>query len=274
MVQAPTASTYGILNPGAGRAHFSLERRPPAPDLAEFIERHWIVRWDLRRRPPFVQQLLPHPCVNLAFEGDQGAAGVHGIARRRASRTIEGSGWVVGTKFRPGGFASFTRVPMCELVDRALPLQEAFGVDAGAELAREVGSVSDVPGRIAAIESFLRKHKPPSDPVRELLMRIVGEMLSAAPGTRVDQLASRHGLSTRTLQRMFRRYVGVSPKWVLRRYRLHEATERIAAGECGDISTLAHDLGYSDHAHFNHDFRSLIGISPTDYAHVCSAAHD
>jgi AraC-like DNA-binding protein len=160
---------------------------------------------------------------------------------------------------------------MRQLVDRALSLEHAFGAQAGAALAAEVAAQADVTGRIAAIESFLRRREPAADLARESATRIVGEMLHAPPGTRVAELASRHGLSNRALQRLFGRYIGVSPKWVLRRYRLHEASERIASREFEDFSTLALDLGYADQAHFNRDFRSLLGVSPAVYARACAA---
>jgi AraC-like DNA-binding protein len=267
-VQEATASTSGILNPAAGQAHFALTRLPPARDLAEFVERHWIVSWDLRGRPPFEQQLLPHPCVNLAFIGDHGA--VHGIPRRRASRTIQGRGWVLGTKFRPGGFAGFSAIPMPELVDRTLSLEQVFGRAPGAALASRVSRDEHPESRIAAVESFLRERLPVPDDGRRLTACIVRAMLIAAPRTRVEQLASDHGVSVRGLQRLFRRHVGVSPKWVLSRYRLHEAAERIGSGECGDLSALAYELGYADQSHFNRDFRALVGMSPAAYARACA----
>jgi AraC-like DNA-binding protein len=82
----------------------------------------------------------------------------------------------------------------------------------------------------------------------------------------VDELAARHAMSSRSLQRLFRRYVGVSPKWVLQRYRLHEAAERIAEGRDGDWAATALELGYFDQAHFIRDFKALIGASPAQYA--------
>ena len=42
-----------------------------------------------------------------------------------------------------------------------------------------------------------------------------------------DELASRMALNKRSLQRLFQEYVGVSPKWVIRRFRLHELIERL-----------------------------------------------
>lgn len=42
----------------------------------------------------------------------------------------------------------------------------------------------------------------------------------------VEQASALAGVDVRTLQRLFRRHVGVTPKWVLARYRLHEAGPR------------------------------------------------
>ncbi len=72
-------------------------------------------------------------------------------------------------------------------------------------------------------------------------------------------------MNTRALQRLFSRYVGVSPKWMIKRYRLHEAIERVAAGRAVNWSRLALDLGYFDQTHFIKDFKALVGRTPADY---------
>src|SRR6266700_570524 len=61
----------GILNLKAGEKKFQLSRHLPAQDLSFFVERYWIVSWDLRGQEPYVQETLPYPCVNLVFEKDQ-----------------------------------------------------------------------------------------------------------------------------------------------------------------------------------------------------------
>jgi transcriptional regulator GlxA family with amidase domain len=87
-----------------------------------------------------------------------------------------------------------------------------------------------------------------------------------APDARVEELAAMHHLAPRTLQRLFKRYVGVGPKWVLKRLRIHQATERLAEPNPRPWTELALDLGYYDHAHFIRDFRLVVGRSPAKYA--------
>jgi AraC-like DNA-binding protein len=264
----PTASTRGILGPEAIGRVFSLRRSPPAADLARVVERHWVVRWDLGDRPPYRQEVVTHPCVNLVFE-PHGAA-VFGVHRRRDARVLSGSGWAVGIKFRPGGFSGFLGRPVHEITDRALPLHEVFGAD-GAALARDAAARAEPDGKIAVAEAFLRARLPPADPEVELVQAVVVDMLAVDPGSTVAEIAARHAVSTRTLQRLFRRHVGVGPKWVLRRYRLQEAAEQLAAGERSDWTRLALDLGYFDHAHFIRDFRAVVGRSPSEYERLCAA---
>lgn len=84
--------------------------------------------------------------------------------------------------------------------------------------------------------------------------------------TRVDQVTEHFEIPIRTLQRLFRRYVGVTPKWVLRRYRLQDGAHLLAEGRTADLAALALELGYFDQAHFSNEFTKEIGMPPLEYA--------
>src|SRR5690606_34247093 len=114
-------------------------------------------------------------------------------------------------------------------------------------------------------EDFLRARLPERDENIEWVNRIAAWISANRDITRVDQVVDRLHLSKRTLQRIFSRYVGVSPKWVIKRYRLHDAAEQLAGGQVVDLARLAGDLGYFDQAHFIKDFKAIIGKSPLAY---------
>jgi AraC-like DNA-binding protein len=254
----------GILRPAALGRVFSLERRPAPANLAHLIDLHWIVSWDLRGRDPYRSEVMAHPAVHLVFEPHRAA--VYGVHRRRYVRVLADEGWAVGTKFLPGGFAAFTDRPVRELTDEVLSLEAVFGA-AGRELGREAGMQPEPEAKLALLHRFLRARLPEStDPNAALVQAVVADMRAAEPGCRVGQIAERHHVSTRTLQRLFGLYVGVGPKWVLQRYRLHEALEQLATREGIDWTRFALDLGYFDHAHFIRDFRAVVGCLPSQYA--------
>jgi len=119
---------------------------------------------------------------------------------------------------------------------------------------------------IGYAESLLCSILPERDPLAEQVASLVSR-ITADPGMRrVDQLSAASGITARSLQRLFADYVGVSPKWVMRRARLHEAAERADSGEPVDWAELAADLGYADQAHLTRDFTVTLGVSPARYA--------
>jgi AraC-like DNA-binding protein len=256
-----TTSEYGIL--GTRDLDFQLDRVPASADLAELVERHWLVSWDLPPGRRAGVTLLPHPCVNLVL--DRGMVAVAGVGSDRFTYTYEGVGRVFGVKFRPGAFRPFLGGPVSALTDQTRPL---WWPDA-AEFARELSAAPELSGLVAVAERYLRAHWPAPDPEVAVIGRIVHALLHDRTVTRVDEVCARFGVSPRTLQRMFQRYVGVSPKWVLRRYRLHEAAARLAEGTAGTWAEVAAELGYFDQPHFIRDFTRAIGMTPVAYAEAC-----
>ena len=259
-----TTSEYGIL--GVRDVDFALDRYPPSADLATLVERHWVVSWELPPGREASVTLLPQPCVNLVL--DQGRLAVCGVGRDRFTYVYRGTGRVFGVKFRPGAFLPFLRRPVAEITETVLPAERLWGPAATA-LAEQLSAAEGVDRLVGSAEAFLRARWPPGDPQVELVGRIVAAMLHDPSISRVDQVAARFGLTARTLQRLFQRYVGVSPKWVLRRYRLHEAAAALAHEQDRPWAEVATDLGYFDQSHFIRDFTAAIGLTPVAYAQAC-----
>jgi AraC-like DNA-binding protein len=281
----------GVLRPDLAATRFGLARHRPSDALNSFVDYYWILRWDLRGESPHSQTILPHPNVNLSFEAS--GAGIYGVDRGLFTRSLSGAGRVLGVRFAAGGFRPFWQAPISQLTDRVVPAARLFGPRAektrqaimrgGADCAgAAVGSAvagSAVAGSAVAgsadeddarmigyAEALLCSVLPQRDPLAEQVAALVSRITDDPGLRRVDQLSAEAGMTARTLQRLFADYVGVSPKWVMLRARLHEAAERADSGESVDWAELAADLGYADQAHLTRDFTVTIGVSPTRYA--------
>lgn len=260
----------GILHPQEQARHRSLERLAPGPEVGRFVERYWAVRWDLRGQPAYVAEVLPHPSVNVTFEQTHSRSGafVNGVCTKKFTRELAGDGWAFGVKFWAGGFGAVTGLDVGSFRDEMLPLGEVF--DDADRLTDLVMSASDDVRRKAVVEAFLSERLVEDDPAYQLVLRIVSAIVTDRELTRVDQVTERFGIPVRTLQRLFRRYVGVGPKWVLRRYRLHDGADLLAHGRTEELAVLAVELGYFDQAHFSREFSEEVGMSPLEYAAACA----
>jgi hypothetical protein len=197
----------GILNPETATHKFQLSRYQPAPDLIFFIERYWLIRWDLSA--PHEQETLPYPCVNLVIEPNK--SGVFGVVTGRFTRLLEDCGQVFGVKFRPGAFYPFIKTPISHLTNTSLPLHEVFGDN---KLEQSILALENDEARINHMEAFIRQRLPEHDENVALINRIVDCIISDREIRKVDDITAYLDLNKRRVQRIFSQYVGVSPKWV------------------------------------------------------------
>ncbi|MFF9340846.1 MULTISPECIES: DUF6597 domain-containing transcriptional factor [unclassified Streptomyces] len=284
---APRRDARGIVAPGGLFSRVRFRRHLPAPELRPYLEHYWLIDWALPE--PYTSHVVPHPSVNVVFQryGPLGGparaarpeAEVSGIGLGLFTRRLEGEGRVCGVQFRPGGFRPFAPAwPVSAWTGRRVPLHEAFpdveerpGAGAtGGPVLSAVLAPDDDHARVAALDAFLLDRGPVPDPAAEQAMGLVELVRSDRAVRRVARLARLSGLSARSLQRLFASHVGVGPKWVILRYRLHEALERAEAHAAPDWAELAAELGYSDQAHLVRAFTATVGLSPTAYARALS----
>jgi AraC-like DNA-binding protein len=91
---------------------------------------------------------------------------------------------------------------------------------------------------------------------------------AGAPG--LFDLAEELGVSPYRLSRAFPRELGVTLTSYRNALRISRALDRIEAGE-QDLSALAADLGFADHAHFTRTMRRHLGHSPSALRHALAA---
>lgn len=233
----------GLISPPTDARVFSEQLAAPT-DLADVVETLWRARWTLGDDAHHLR-MLSAPSVNLVLE--TGRSRVVGVYRRVWTRTLEGQGRVHAAKLWPGAVPALLRMPASELVDQTLSWSEAPPTD---------GDSDEVMERLV---QTLRQIRRPGTPEAVAIVRRAREDREML---RVEALAKVAGRSVRSLQRLFAEQVGLSPKAVIRRYRLQEAAQRIELGQAPDLTELAHALGYADQAHLGRDFKAAVGLSP------------
>lgn len=260
------------------REHVAFQRLLPDEDLAGVVDWFWAVRWSIPAEQEFVQPVLAHPSANLSIgpassrgiDRDEIEATAVGVNTSVDRRRLRGEGWNVAAKLRPGGLGAVLTVPAVELTDRIVPLSAVVSVDAPQLVATVSDRAGDIPAQVEALATAIRGVLRQADPVRLEASRAAVRAGSIAQYERsvrsVRAMAARSGTGVRSLQRLFAEHAGVTPLWMLRRYRLIDAADAARGGRPPSWSALAAALGYADQAHLIRDFKSVVGMTPAAYA--------
>lgn len=248
----------GILYP-ARMPEF--HRLPPPPEAVELVEWFWIPEWSIEPGRTSRQHVVAYPALNLVVE--PGGIELVGASTMATHRDLVGRGWGVGALLKPASVAVLVADPS-RLRDDSTPFDapDLFvavtqAMEAGDGLHRERAA------RVFA-DWLIEKigHVTPAALQANEMARL---LMADAAITRAEDAAACLSMSLRTLQRLAHRHVGLPPAAMIRRRRLQEAAQRVREQPDVDLSTLAADLGYADHAHLTNDFRTVLGIAPSAY---------
>lgn len=251
----PAVNRRGVLYPAALP---TFERRAPSPDIAELVRWFWISQWDIAPGRVSRQELLPFPALNLVVETS--GVGLSGAATARGHRDLTGRGFAVGALLRPAATAAVTDDPRA-ILDAYSPVDlPALHEQIAAAMGR-----ADIDAACAAYESWFRTIAPEVSDEGRLANRLVALIEEDESLLTVDEVAAATGTSARTVQRLARRYVGLTPLAMIHRRRLQHAAELLRTEPDVPMADIAADLGYADQAHLIRDFRKVLGFTPGGY---------
>jgi AraC-like DNA-binding protein len=261
-----------------------LRRRPAAP-LDAFVDELWACE-----RPALAharERNLPTGCADLmitlghehivryAHESDRDGCRLRfgvlqGPHDHAVLRDTSRASSVVGVHFRPGGAAALLRLPLHELTNRAVSLDDTFGREA-AELREQLQALPAARLRLQRLERWLRERLltnerrwQPDAGVR-IALRAFDELPLFA---RVDAVRTDAGLSERRFNTRFLAEVGLTPKRYARVRRFQALLRTLAGGHQQPWVQVALDAGYSDQPHLVHEFRRIAGLTPSSYRPV------
>jgi transcriptional regulator GlxA family with amidase domain len=126
----------------------------------------------------------------------------------------------------------------------------------------QLGASRNVSEAIAVVEDFLRSNFSPSRPDK-LVHEAVRLLMESCGQIKMHDLADHLCISQDAFEKRFRKVAGASPKHFARIIRLRAIIN--PRQNTVPITSLALQAGYYDSAHFNKDFKSFTGQSPSEF---------
>ncbi|MCX2966408.1 helix-turn-helix domain-containing protein [Gordonia sp. NPDC062954] len=252
-----------------GDTSFAIGRWAPAPDVADLIRRFWVPIWSVPPGAEAPQRVLQYPVCLVVVTAEYSR--FYGVVTGLSETVLTGEGWAIGTMLTPAAGGLITGGAVSDWTDRFGDLSEPAGA-AGARLTADVRAVM-APGprdpdrqheATDLVEAWIRGFAPVDDD--GLLINAIVEFVEGDSSvTSVTQICDRFHVTERSLQRLTRRRLGLTPKWLIQRRRLQEAAERLRGADT-TLAVIAAELGYADEAHLVRDFRTVTGMTPGQFA--------
>lgn len=258
----------GIIFTGIdlGDPRISISSIEPARQLADYIENVWFMEWDIKSYESMMAIVAPNPCVKLvALQLDNVSypPTITGTKKEADIFELCGSGATVGIDFKPGGFYALFGKSMSNW-----PESRKFADS----LLHELRGVPDEKWTETSLIKWLTKthdllsellRTPSQNSFKQISVAVEGALKGAFENP--EEMAHEAGLSVRSLQRIFKVEVGISPRDLLRIARFNTAIRQIAQDDFKMFAEIALESRFFDQPHMANEFQKLVATQPSKF---------
>lgn len=258
---------------------FRTKMIPPPADAAGLVNAFYIIETGSERIeeavPAYAAQLLVMVRGRISFTFADGSTGqsstvfINGPQMRSARAVLEGPVLQIGASLTHTAWQRLANLPADEVHDQLIPVEAVLTADQIAAL--EAAAAACREGRIPpeALCTHLTqviaaaRHPLNSDQVE--VFDAVLRWLASGFDPALSDLHASVSVSPRQLQRICRRFFGVPPAQVLKRFRALRAAMLLSQP---GISQQVHDqlmATYFDQAHLIRDIRRYAGRTPSQF---------
>jgi len=251
-----------------------FKRIAPSPALTPYIECYWIIGND--DPAPHRQKIIPDGFPEIIFHyrapyricltdtwEQQPLQLFAGQISKHFFLENTGPSGIIGIKWKPAAPAQLFNLHMDAFTDKVVALEAAIGQQLQ-PLQQALSGTTDHDTMIALCNQHLEQltagtagKGTPVDSAVDLLfskngMATVADMTAAA------------GVGERQLERHFKQYIGLSPKFYARIIRFSTIFQLIEQQD-PSWAGLAYEAGYFDQSHFIRNFKAFTGEDPSRY---------
>lgn len=249
----------------------------PSEHLNDFVMCYWTLDFP-REVTPKINTIIPDGTMKLIFHyGDlywhhpkagkkflQPRCFLIGQLTQPYVVEPDGDTGTFVVRFHPNGFLPFTSIPLKEMKNQPISLDQLFGKES-LELEQNILNAFSTTDRILIIEKFLIDRLTNSKSIDLIVKSTVDTILASKGQISVSKLSEINHIHRRQLVRKFSSTIGLSPKQLSKTIRLQNTLKALLNQKKSKLTDLAYDNEYYDQSHFIKDFKEFTGLSPKEF---------
>ncbi|MEM7020309.1 MAG: helix-turn-helix domain-containing protein [Pseudomonadota bacterium] len=256
---------YRPIQPGVTNRLIDLELHyqefPPHPALQPYIHCYWCIRSSDTLVAPLTYRVIPDGCVDILMDvlDDEGML-VATTMQAPAYVPFTGQTHYIGIRFLPGCAGIFLDIPLPDLLDEMVLMEDAQ-LQHDEALEACLLDVTDMPTRIQKLDQYFIGKLDTLEQTSDRRVLAALKVIYQTQGNPASDCLS-NITSSRHLRRLFHKHTGVSPKVISRIVRFQTLIRAILQAPEKHHSHVDIDFGYYDQSHFIREFKSLYGETP------------
>lgn len=247
-----------------------LEKHAPIhPVLKKLIKYYWVLKSE--KETEIQGTLIPMNNIDLIINvsppikyksgnKEETFRNSHFIGIHDKCTVVEQKGIldIIGISFFPAGFYPILKEPLFKfknnivLVDHIIPSLK--------NLAEVMSEIESSHQRISIIEEFLMNTVDvkllPAEDYESIINDFHGDVL------KIKDYCKNHSYSQRTVERFFKKHIGVTPKTFLMNTKFHKSLKSLRMGNVDSMAQIGYEFNYYDQTHFINSFKSFMGKTP------------
>jgi AraC-like DNA-binding protein len=250
----------------------------PSEELSKYIRCFWSLESAENETQHKKERVFPDGCIELIVHYHdlfkihyphspaelQGRSFIHGQLKKFMELEATGRIGVFSARFHPAGLRPFVDFDIHTLTNKTVALTDIWKEDA-VELEQNVINCKNDKERIEVTTQFLIRKLSSKKSDDNLMVNSVQLIIENSGMLSLDELCTNVGLGKRQFERKFISEVGLNPKTFSRIIRFNSALQLIEKKDFSGFTSVAHEGGFYDQAHFIKDFKELTGLNPKKY---------
>jgi AraC-like DNA-binding protein len=250
----------------------------PTVQLSKYIDKFWYCRADNLTNKTLTLPLLYHELVfnfseyysisrnsGLDIILENSRSWVGGIQTSPIISESVGKHEMIGVLFKPNGLKAFTKYYSSDFensfIEADLIFDRSFKT-----LLQQIQNTKNEIAKISLIQNYLTNNlnTDHSPKYLDASLKLFG--LSTNKRISVKETCNEILVSNKSLIKSYQKHIGTNPSKYLQIQSINKALVYLTKDPLQSLTSLAYDLNFFDQPHFINSFKTITGITPTQYS--------
>lgn len=258
------STSYKPIQPAIKQAGHRIAYRElkPHDSLKPFIHCYWQLETKAPLVKPFDYRVAADGCIDIFFDALLPQQSyVMGLSQRFVQFPLSHSFRYIGIRFLPSAFPQICQLSANELTNRTVEL-ELIDKELSSFIALSIPTNVDATTIAQLFNLYFRQRLNKLKLKSDARLYNAMEVIYKKYGTVMASTDLDIGISQRQLRRLFKHYIGASPKIFSKIVRFQNILQFAQLNMKPKQSLLSHAHGFYDQSHLIKDFKQLSGLTP------------